>query len=49
MSFFLVGVVVVAILLAAWAVSLYNALVRLKHSVTKAWANIDVLIEQRHE
>lgn len=49
MSFFLVGVVVVAILLAAWAVSLYNALVRLKHSVTKAWANIDVLLKQRHE
>ncbi len=49
MSFFLVAVVVVAILLAAWAVSLYNALVRLKHSVTKAWANIDVLLKQRHE
>lgn len=36
-------------LLGAYAVVLYNGLVRLKHGVAKAWANIDVLLRQRHE
>ena len=49
MSLFLVGLVIAAILVLAWGVSLYNALVRLKHGVSKAWSNIDVLLKQRHE
>src|SRR5690554_6607497 len=49
MSLFLVGLLIAAILVLAWGVSLYNALVRLKHSVTKAWSNIDVLLKQRHD
>lgn len=32
-----------------YGVSLYNGLVRLKHEVRKSWANIDVLLKQRHE
>ncbi len=44
-----VAFVVVVGLLAAYAVMLYNGLVRLKHGVSKAWANIDVLLRQRHE
>ncbi|MCY1282827.1 Protein LemA [compost metagenome] len=44
-----VALIVVLVLLAAYAVSLYNGLVRLKHGVSKAWANIDVLLKQRHE
>lgn len=44
-----VVVVVVLFLLAAWAVVLYNGLVRLKHSVGKAWSNIEVLLKQRHD
>lgn len=28
---------------------IYNQLVRLKHEVSKAWANIDVLLRQRHD
>ncbi|MDP6946748.1 MAG: LemA family protein, partial [Myxococcota bacterium] len=28
---------------------LYNGLVRVKHNVSKAWANIDVLLKQRHD
>ena len=28
---------------------IYNGLVRLKHAVSKAWANIDVLLKQRHD
>lgn len=49
MSLFLVGLVIAIILVVTWAVSLYNALVRLKHAVTKAWSNIDVLLKQRHD
>ncbi len=49
MSLFMVAVFIVAVLLVAWLVSLYNALVRLKHGVTKAWSNIDVLLKQRHD
>lgn len=49
MSLTSVAVLVILILLAAYAASLYNGLVRLKHGVSKAWANIDVLLKQRHE
>jgi LemA protein len=28
---------------------LYNNLVRLKHNVSRAWSNIDVLLKQRHD
>jgi LemA protein len=33
----------------AYAVILYNGLVRLKNDVDRAWANIDVLLKQRHD
>ena len=36
-------------LLAIYIVSIYNHLVRLKHNVSKAWSNIDVLLKQRHD
>lgn len=49
MSLSLVVILVVLFLLAAYAVILYNGLVRLKHGVGKAWSNIDVLLRQRHE
>lgn len=42
----LLGVLVVV---AIWAVIAYNALVRVKHAVAKAWANIDVVLRQRHD
>lgn len=32
-----------------YGISLYNHLVNLKHAVAKAWANIDVLLKQRHD
>jgi len=35
--------------IAAYAIMLYNNLVQVKHNVTKAWANIDVLLKQRHD
>jgi len=34
---------------AIYAIMLYNGLVALKHAVAKAWANIDVLLKQRHD
>ena len=35
--------------LGVYAISIYNHLVRLKHNVSKAWSNIDVLLKQRHD
>ena len=32
-----------------YAVVAYNGLVQLKHNVARAWANIDVLLKQRHD
>lgn len=32
-----------------YGVMLYNGLVQVKHAVAKAWANIDVLLKQRHD
>lgn len=42
----LLGICIVVLI---YAVSLYNNLVQLKHGVSKAWANIDVLLKQRHD
>lgn len=39
---------ILAVLLI-YAISLYNHLVNVKHAVSKAWANIDVLLKQRHD
>ena len=33
----------------AYGVLVYNGLVKLKHNIAKAWANIDVLLKQRHD
>jgi len=40
------GLVVVLLI---YGISLYNHLVSVKHAVSKAWANIDVLLKQRHD
>jgi LemA protein len=42
----LLGICVVVLI---YSVTLYNNLVSLKHGVSKAWANIDVLLKQRHD
>src|SRR5574340_1807499 len=39
---------VIAVLLF-YGIGLYNHLVNVKHAVAKAWANIDVLLKQRHD
>ncbi len=44
-------IIVLGVLLVAvvYAVMIYNNLVQVKHNVSKAWANIDVLLKQRHD
>lgn len=47
----MVWVVLAAIALMGiiYVIVIYNNLVRLKHNVSKAWSNIDVLLRQRHD
>ncbi len=42
----LLGLIVIVLL---YGVIVYNNLVRLKHNIAKAWANIDVMLKQRHD
>ena len=37
------------VIIALYGIVIYNGLVQLKHNVAKAWANIDVLLKQRHD
>ncbi len=45
------SVLILGLILAGlvYGVIIYNGLVGLKHGVAKAWANIDVLLKQRHD
>ncbi|MCW5622244.1 MAG: LemA family protein [Burkholderiales bacterium] len=43
--FLLVGLIAVLV----YGVMLYNELVTVKHNVTQAWSNIEVLLKQRHD
>ncbi len=45
--FFIVALVVVVAI--AYAVTLFNSLVRLRNENDRAWSNIDVLLKQRHD
>jgi hypothetical protein len=42
-------VLAVIVVMAGYGAALYNSLVSLKHSVSKAWSNIDVLLKRRHD
>lgn len=42
----LLGIVAIVLI---YGISLYNNLVSVKNAVAKAWANIDVLLKQRHD
>ena len=46
-----VAIVILAVIAVAVAylIMLYNNLVQVKHNVSKAWANVDVLLKQRHD
>ena len=45
-EYVLIGLVAVT---GVYLVTIYNNLVRLKHTVTKNWSNIDILLKQRHD
>jgi LemA protein len=45
-GFIFLGVLALLIL---YFIVVYNQLVNLKHAVSKAWSNIDVLLKQRHD
>lgn len=44
--FVVLGLLVVTL---GYAIVIYNGLVSLKHAVSQAWSNIDVLLKQRHD
>jgi LemA protein len=50
-STLLVGslLVIGLIALIAYAIGVYNMLVRLSNNIDKAWSNIDVILKQRHD
>jgi LemA protein len=47
----LIGLVVVLVVVGVFVyfITIYNSLVRLRNDIDKAWANIDVLLKQRHD
>ena len=49
MEFGTIVVLGLLMLLTVYGVYIYNNLVALKHNVSKAWSNIDVLLKQRHD
>lgn len=40
---------VVLVVVLVYFIMVYNQLVQIKHNVSKSWANIDVLLKQRHD
>jgi LemA protein len=50
MAAFILGILVFLVIgLALFWVNIYNGLIMLSRNVDKAWANIDVLLKQRHD
>lgn len=45
----LVAVVFVVLGLIGYFVGIYNGLIQVRNNIDKAWANIDVLLKQRHD
>jgi LemA protein len=41
--------IAIAVALLLYTIIIYNGLVSLKHNVSKAWSNVDVLLKQRHD
>jgi LemA protein len=45
----LTGILLAVIAAVGYFVSIYNGLVRLNRNIEKSWANIDVILKQRHD
>jgi LemA protein len=43
------ALLLVAVAAVAYGITIYNALIGVKHQVDQAWSNIDVLLKQRHD
>ena len=41
--------IVVLVVIVVYVIMAYNSLVTIKNNVDKAWANIDILLKQRHD
>ena len=39
----------ILVVVVGYAIVIYNSLVSVKHAVSQAWSNIDVLLKQRHD
>ncbi|MCC7463716.1 MAG: LemA family protein [Gammaproteobacteria bacterium] len=46
---FIVVLIAAALVIIVYCIGLYNGLVALRQRVRQAWANIDVLLKQRHD
>lgn len=49
MKGFFIAIVVIAVLAALWAISVYNRLVRQRNEVKNAWSQIDVQLQRRYD
>ena len=49
MSLYTIVLLAVIAFIVFYAIMVYNSLVTVKHNVSKAWANLDVLLKQRHD
>jgi LemA protein len=47
--FLVAALIAVLLIVLVYAIGLYNGLVALRQRVRQAWANIDVLLKQRHD
>ncbi len=49
MSTLLISILVIVVLLALWAMGIYNRLVQLRNQVNNAWSQIDVQLQRRYD
>ena len=47
--FWIVAILFVIVGTIGWGLTLYNSLVALRNNIRRCWANIDVLLKQRHD
>lgn len=49
MSTFMIALVVIALVIVLWVVSIYNRLIQLRNQVNNAWSQIDVQLQRRYD
>lgn len=47
--YILLTIIILIVSIACYFIPIYNKLISLKHAISKAWSNIDVLLKQRHD